>query len=96
MINNNIAIILVAPQLGENIGASARAMKNFGLRDLRIVAPRDGWPNKKAESMSVGAIDIINQAKVFSAHLQSRAVPMHRVLPLKWLRQYRRQYVLRV
>jgi tRNA C32,U32 (ribose-2'-O)-methylase TrmJ len=63
MINNNIAIILVAPQLGENIGASARAMKNFGLRDLRIVAPRDGWPNKKAESMSVGAIDIINQAK---------------------------------
>ncbi|MFN9476890.1 MAG: RNA methyltransferase, partial [Rickettsiales bacterium] len=67
MINNNIAIILVAPQLGENIGASARAMKNFGLRDLRIVAPRDGWPNKKAESMSVGAIDIINQAKVFSS-----------------------------
>jgi len=65
MINNNIAIILVAPQLGENIVASARAMKNFGLRDLRIVAPRDGWPNKKAESMSVGAIDIINQAKVF-------------------------------
>lgn len=67
MINNNIAIILVAPQMGENIGASARAMKNFGLRDLRIVSPRDGWPNAKAESMSVGAIDIINQAKIFSS-----------------------------
>lgn len=51
MINNNIAIILVAPQLGENIGASARAMKNFGLRDLRIVAPRYGGPNKKQKSM---------------------------------------------
>ncbi|MFK7968598.1 MAG: RNA methyltransferase [Rickettsiaceae bacterium] len=67
MINNNIAIILVAPQMGENIGASARAMKNFGLKDLRIVSPRDGWPNTKAESMSVGAIDIINQAKIFSS-----------------------------
>ena len=42
MINNNIAIILVAPQLGENIGASARAMKNFGLRDLSIVCAT-GW-----------------------------------------------------
>ena len=65
MTNNNIAIILVAPQMGENIGASARAMKNFGLKDLRIVLPRDGWPNAKAESMSVGAIDIIKQAKIF-------------------------------
>ncbi len=67
MINNNIAIILVAPQMGENIGASARAMKNFGLKDLRIVSPRDSWPNSKAEAMSVGAIDIINQAKIFSS-----------------------------
>lgn len=65
MINNNIAIILVAPQMGENIGASARAMKNFGFSDLRIITPRDGWPNAKAESMSVGAIDIIKKAKVF-------------------------------
>ena len=64
---NNIAIILVAPQMGENIGASARAMKNFGLNDLRIVLPRDGWPNAKAESMSVGAIDIINKARVFQS-----------------------------
>jgi len=67
MINNNIAIILVAPQMGENIGASARSMKNFGLKDLRIVLPRDGWPNAKAESMSVGAINIIKEAQIFSS-----------------------------
>lgn len=51
--------------MGENIGASARAMKNFGLSDLRIVTPRDGWPSKPAEAMSVGAIDIIQNAKIF-------------------------------
>lgn len=64
--NKHIAIILVAPQMGENIGASARAMKNFALSDLRIVQPRDGWPNYKAEAMSVGAIDLIRDAKIFS------------------------------
>lgn len=58
-------IILVCPQMGENIGASARAMKNFGLSELRIVAPRDGWPNPKADSMSVGAVDIIKSAKIY-------------------------------
>lgn len=59
------AIILVRPQLGENIGAAARAMKNFGLSDLRIVAPRDGWPNEKAETMAAGAEDIIAQARIY-------------------------------
>ncbi len=49
------AIILVRPQLGENIGAAARVMANFGLRELRLVAPRDGWPNLKAEDMAVGS-----------------------------------------
>jgi len=63
----NISIILVSTQMGENIGGTARAMKNFGLSDLRIVAPRDGWPNHKAEEMSVGAIDIINNAKIFAS-----------------------------
>lgn len=48
-------IILVRPQLGENIGASARIMANFGLRELRLVSPRDGWPNAKAEEMAVGS-----------------------------------------
>ena len=58
-------IILVEPQMGENIGAAARAMKNFGLCEMRIVSPRDGWPNPKADSMSVGAIDIIQNATIY-------------------------------
>ena len=59
------AIILSEPQLGENIGASARAMANFGLNDLRLVKPRDGWPNEKAEAMAVGAAPLIAAARVF-------------------------------
>ena len=46
--SNPPAIVLVRPQLGENIGKSARAMLNFGLADLRLVEPRDGWPNPSA------------------------------------------------
>ena len=61
------AIILVAPQLGENIGATARAMLNFGIDDLRIVNPRDGWPNPKAEDMSKGAISVIENARIFES-----------------------------
>ena len=49
------AIILSHPQLGENIGAAARAMANFGLAYLRLVAPRSGWPNAKAVAMAAGA-----------------------------------------
>lgn len=62
-----ISIVLVAPQMGENIGAAARAMKNFALYDLRLVNPRDSWPNAQAQAMSVGAVDIINNAKIFSS-----------------------------
>lgn len=51
------SIILVRPQLGENIGAAARVMGNFGVADLRLVAPRDGWPNPAAQPMSAGALD---------------------------------------
>jgi tRNA/rRNA methyltransferase len=58
------AIILAKPQLGENIGAAARAMKNFGLSDLRLVGPRDGWPNKKADAMAAGASDVVQNARV--------------------------------
>ena len=61
------AIILVRPQMGENIGAAARAMMNFGLSDLRLVAPRDGWPNEKALEMSAHATHIIENAKVFDS-----------------------------
>lgn len=63
----SVVIILVEPQMGENIGASARAMKNFGLTDLRIVSPRDGWPNQKAQIMSAHAIDVINNAKIYES-----------------------------
>jgi len=59
------AIILVRPQLGENIGKAARAMLNFGLTDLRLVAPRDGWPNPSAGPSASGADDVLDQAKVF-------------------------------
>jgi tRNA/rRNA methyltransferase len=59
------AIILCRPQLGENIGSAARAMKNFGLSDLRIVSPRDGWPNEKANAMAVNAIDVLESAKLY-------------------------------
>ena len=58
-------MILVAPQLGENIGFAARAMANFGLSEVRLVAPRDGWPNDKARAASAGADSIIDRAKVY-------------------------------
>lgn len=59
------AMILVQPQLGENIGAACRAMWNFGLADLRLVAPRDGWPNPAAVAMASGATRVLDQARVF-------------------------------
>lgn len=61
----NPAIILVEPQLGENIGTAARAMANFGLRELRIVNPRDSWPNEKAQKASANAIEVIETAKIY-------------------------------
>ena len=59
-------VVLVNPQLGENIGTAARAMANFGLHELRIVDPRDGWPNDKALTASSGANWIIEGATVFA------------------------------
>jgi tRNA/rRNA methyltransferase len=59
------AFILVVPQMGENIGAAARVMANFGFADLRLVAPRDGWPNAAAETMSAGALPDVVTATVF-------------------------------
>jgi tRNA/rRNA methyltransferase len=58
-------ILLVRPQLGENIGAVARAMMNFGLAELRLVAPRDGWPNSRAYEVSSGAHKVLDEAKIF-------------------------------
>ncbi len=60
------AIVLVRPQLGENIGKAARAMLNFGLTDLRLVAPRDGWPNPSAGPAASGADLVLERARVFA------------------------------
>ncbi|MEH3047269.1 TrmH family RNA methyltransferase [Sphingomonas adhaesiva] len=60
-------IVLVRPQLGENIGKAARAMLNFGLVDLRLVAPRDGWPNPQAGPAASGADIVLERAQVFDS-----------------------------
>ncbi len=59
------AIVLVRPQMGENIGAAARVMSNFGLSDLRIVAPRDGWPNEKATAMAAHGAPLLDTAHIY-------------------------------
>lgn len=59
------AIILCEPQLGENIGSAARAMANFGLWDLRLVRPRDGWPNEKAIAAASRADHVLERVRVF-------------------------------
>ena len=61
------AIVLVEPQLSENIGTAARAMANFGLTDLRLVKPRDGWPSDKARSAASGADHVIDRVRVFTS-----------------------------
>ena len=64
---NNIYFILIRPQLGENIGSVARAIKNFNIKYLRIVNPRCIWPNQKALATSVGAKDILKSAKIYNS-----------------------------
>lgn len=61
------AVILVRPQLGVNIGACTRAMLNFGLTDLRLVSPRDGWPNADAGPAASGADQVLADAQVFDS-----------------------------
>jgi tRNA/rRNA methyltransferase len=61
------AVILSHPQIGENIGAAARAMKNFGLTELRLIAPQCRWPNERAQALAAGAGDILAAAKVYPA-----------------------------
>jgi len=60
------AFVLIRPQMGENIGAAARAMWNFGLDRMRIIAPRDGWPNQKAVAMASGAGRLLDEAQIFN------------------------------
>ena len=61
----NTYFILSRPQLGENIGSAARALKNFNIPNLRIVKPRCNWPNQKALVTSVGAKDVLNSSKIY-------------------------------
>ena len=63
---NKFGFILVKPQLGENIGACARSLKNFGFKNLKIVSPKFAFPNHKTKVTSVGAYDVIKRTKVFS------------------------------
>ncbi len=59
------AFVLIRPQMGENIGAAARGMWNFGLDRMRIIDPRDGWPNQKAVAMASGAGRLLDEAQIF-------------------------------
>jgi tRNA/rRNA methyltransferase len=65
IVSGGPAIVLVHPQLGENIGTATRAMLNCGLTDLRLVAPRDGWPSDKARSAASGADAVLDRARLF-------------------------------
>ena len=70
---NKPVIVLVRPQLGENIGKAARAMLNFGLTEMRIVNPRDGWPNPSAGPAAAGADIVLDQAKIYSSTAEAVA-----------------------
>jgi tRNA/rRNA methyltransferase len=70
-------IVLVRPQLGENIGKAARAMLNFGLTELRLVVPRDGWPNPSAGPAAAGADVVLERAQVFDTLAEAVADCAH-------------------
>lgn len=70
-------IVLVRPQLGENIGKAARAMLNFGLTEMRLVSPRDGWPNPSAGPAASGADGVLEQARVFETVAEAVADCAH-------------------
>ncbi len=70
-------IVLVRPQLGENIGKAARAMLNFGLCEMRLVAPRDGWPNPSAGPAAAGADIVLEKAQVFATTAEAVADCAH-------------------
>lgn len=71
-------IVLVRPQLGENVGAAARAMLNFGLFELRLVRPQCGWPNAKALRAASGATGVLNQVRLFD-RVEEAAADLHRL-----------------
>lgn len=75
--SNQPVIVLVRPQLGENIGKAARAMLNFGLVEMRLVAPRDGWPNPSAGPAAAGADVVLEKAQVFDTLAEAVADCAH-------------------
>ncbi|WP_435200716.1 RNA methyltransferase [Qipengyuania sp. 902] len=70
-------VVLVRPQLGENIGKAARAMLNFGLTELRLVEPRDGWPNPSAGPAAAGADILLERTKVYATTVEAVADCAH-------------------
>jgi tRNA/rRNA methyltransferase len=81
----NIYFILVRPQMGENIGFVARAIKNFNITKLRIVNPKCNWPNKKALATSVGANDVLKSSKIYHSVEKSLMISKHHLLIQKML-----------
>ena len=77
MTENTPVIVLVRPQLGENIGKAARAMLNFGLTEMRLVPPRDGWPNPSAGPAASGADVVLEKAQVFESLAEAVADCSH-------------------
>ncbi|MBX7495999.1 RNA methyltransferase [Qipengyuania sp. 6B39] len=70
-------VVLVRPQLGENIGKAARAMLNFGLTEMRLVEPRDGWPNPSAGPAAAGADEVLDKARVYATTAEAVADCAH-------------------
>ena len=70
-------VVLVRPQLGQNIGKAARAMLNFGLTEMRLVAPRDGWPNPEAGPSASGADSVLERAELFATTAEAVADCSH-------------------
>jgi tRNA/rRNA methyltransferase len=68
---NKFGFILIKPQIGENIGSCARSLKNFGFSNLKIVSPKQSWPNSKAKATSVGAFDVIKKARIYKNTLEA-------------------------
>ncbi len=77
------AVILVRPQLGVNIGTAARAMMNCGLTDLRLVQPREGWPNEHAVAPAAGAAEVLEGARVFDS-VAAATADLQRVYATTW------------
>ncbi|MEP9400239.1 TrmH family RNA methyltransferase [Sphingomonas silueang] len=74
---NQPVIVLVRPQLGQNIGKAARAMLNFGLTEMRLVAPRDGWPNPEAGPAASGADSVLRDARLYDTVAEAVADCTH-------------------